>query len=321
MTTSTRIALLDDYQDVGHRLGDWSAIPGADVVPFREHIADSSALVAALQGFNVVVAMRERTKLDAGVLDALPHLRLVVTTGMSNAAIDVEAARRAGVVVCGTGGFLTPTSELTWGLILAIARHIPQEDRAVRRGGWQHAVGTGLAGRTLGLLSLGRVGGLVAEVGRAFRMDVIAWSENLTASRCDEVGAELVSKNELFERSDVLSVHLVLSERTRRLVGHRELSAMKRSALIVNTSRGPIVEEGALVHALENGTIAAAGLDVFDDEPLPQDHPLRRLPNTVVLPHIGYVTDDLYELFWQEIVDDVACFLDGEPVRVIAPGR
>jgi phosphoglycerate dehydrogenase-like enzyme len=224
------------------------------------------------------------------------------------------------VVVSGTGGVLTPTSELTWGLILALLRHIPAEDAALRAGRWQSTVGTGVAGKTLGLLGAGRLGKLVSQAAKAFRMDVIAWSQNLTAERAAEVGASLVTKEELFARSDVVTVHLVLSDRTRGLVAEAELRAMKPTAILVNTSRGPIVDEGALLEALEHQWIAGAALDVYDLEPLPAEHPLRAMPNTVLTPHLGYVTDDCYELFYREIAEDIAGYLAGRPLRVLNPG-
>jgi phosphoglycerate dehydrogenase-like enzyme len=314
-----RIAVLDDYQQAAGRFADWSTLPGpAEVVTLREHIGDPDELVAALSGFDVVVAMRERTALPSAVLHRLNRVRLVVTTGMSNAAIDLDAAADVGITVAGTGGFVTPTSELTWGLILALARHIPAEDAAVRAGGWQETVGMDLAGRTLGLVGLGNIGKLVAEVAKAFRMRVVAWSPNLTPERCAEAGVQYVEEDELFQTADVVSIHMVLSERTRGLVGERQLSLMKATALLVNTSRGPIVDELALAQALADGKIAGAGLDVFGTEPLPAGHPLRRTPNTILTPHIGYVTDRLYELFYREVVEDVAAWMAGVPVRVLA---
>lgn len=314
-----RVVVLDDYQGLAAGL-DWSAVAGGvEVEGLREHVSDPARLAERLQGAEVVVAMRERTPLQADLLDRLPDLRLIVTTGPSNAVIDVAAANERGIVVSGTGGYLTPTSEHTWALILGLQRHVPAEDAAVRAGGWQHTVGRELAGRTLGLVGLGRLGALVAEVGRAFQMDVVAWSQNLTDERAAEVGVRRVEKQELFATADVVSVHLVLSERSRGLVGEAELRAMKPTAVLVNTSRGPIVDEAALVRALQEGWIAGAGLDVFDVEPLPADHPLRTLPNTVLSPHVGYVTDGLYDLFFTEIVEDVAAFVAGEPIRVVQP--
>lgn len=313
-----RIAILDDYQHAAERFADWSALPVDRVVTaFDRHLADEE-LVAALAGFDVIVAMRERTRLGRSLLSRLPDLRLLVTTGMSNAAIDLDAAAELGITVVGTGGILEPTNEMTWALILAVLRHVPAEDAALRAGRWQETMGSDLAGRTLGLMGLGRLGVMAARVGAAFDMRVIAWSQNLTAERAAEVGATLVDKATLLAESDVLSIHLVLSERTHHLVGAAELAAMKPTAVLVNTSRGPIVDEAALAAALVDGTIAGAGLDVFGVEPLPADHPLLSAPNTVLTPHLGYVTESLYDLFYREIVEDIAAWLIGDPIRVVA---
>jgi phosphoglycerate dehydrogenase-like enzyme len=309
--------MLDDYQGVADAFSDWSALPDAEVVVFRDHVDDDDALVARLTGFEVVVAMRERTPFTRARLARLPELRLLVTTGMGNAVIDMSAARELGVVVCGTGGLLRPTAELTWGLILSLARHIPWEDRDVRQGGWQRTVGTDLRRATLGIVGLGNLGAAVAHVGAAFGMDLIAWSEHLTSERAAEVGAERVEKEELFRRADFVTIHLVLSDRTRGLIGRRELALMKSTAYLVNTSRGPIVDEHALVEALEHGTIGGAALDVFDREPLPRGHAFRRLENVVVTPHIGYVTKATYARFYRDIVDDVVAYVHGTPTRVL----
>ena len=244
-----------------------------------------------------------------------------VTTGMRNASIDVEAASDRGITVCGTGGLPYPTAELTWGLILALLRHIPEEDEATRAGRWQVSMGNGLQGKVLGVIGLGNLGSQVATVGRAFGMSVIAWSQNLTVERAAQFDATLVEKDELLSRSDIVTIHLVLSGRTRGLIGARELSLMKPTTYLVNTSRGPIVDEVALVEALEKGSIAGAGLDVFDEEPLPLDHPLRRLENTVITPHMGYVTAETYAVFYGDAVEDIRAFLSGEPTRVIGSPR
>jgi phosphoglycerate dehydrogenase-like enzyme len=265
------------------------------------------------------MAMRERTPFQRRLLERLPNLKLLITAGMRNASIDLQAASDCGVMVCGTEGLGYPTAELTWGLILSLMRRIPREDQATRNGQWQVTTGLGLQGKTLGLMGLGRLGSQVAEVGKAFKMNLIAWSQNLTAERAAEYGATLVSKDDLMSQSDVLSVHLILSDRTRGLIGARELGLMKPTAYLVNTSRGPIVDEPALIQALENGTIAGAGLDVFDVEPLPLDHPLRRLDNIVITPHLGYVTDETYRVFYGNALDDILAFLKGEPVRVLNP--
>ncbi|MEW1780392.1 D-2-hydroxyacid dehydrogenase family protein [Streptomyces sp. NPDC086777] len=311
-----RIAILDDYQGVALSLADWDSL-GADVHVFSDAFGGEDEAVAALAGYEVVVAMRERTPFPASALERLPRLKLLVTTGPVNAAIDVDAARRLGVTVCGTGYFSHPTAELTWGLILSAARLIPQQVDSVRRGGWQQGLGTSLRGATLGVLGLGRLGTAVTEVGRAFGMRCIAWSRHLTPADAQAKGVTCVARDELFERSDVLSIHVVLSERTRGLVGARELGLMKPTAILVNTSRGPVVDEAALIGALTGGGIASAALDVFDREPLPAGHPLRTLPNAVVTPHIGYVSRDLYEVFYRDAVEDIEAWRAGTPVRTL----
>jgi phosphoglycerate dehydrogenase-like enzyme len=315
-----RIAVLDDYQYVAATFADWSQLPEpVEVVEFSAHVPDEDRLIARLQPFDVVIAMRERTPFPRRVLERLPNLRLLVTTGMRNPAIDVAAAQELGITVCGTGAHPTGTVELTWALILAVARHLPQEDASVRAGGWQQSIGTDLAGGVLGVLGLGRLGERVARIGQAFGMDVVAWSQNLTDERAAEVGVRRVAKEELLETADVVTIHLQLSDRTRGLLGHAELARMKPTAILVNTSRGPIVEEAALVQALRDGTIAGAGLDVFDTEPLPRHHPLRELRRAVLTPHLGYVTEATYRVFYREAVEDVAAFLAGSPIRVLIP--
>ena len=316
----TRVAILDDYQDVARRMADWSSLPsGVDVVVYQDHLAAEAAVAARLAEFDVVVAMRERTPFPRTLLERLPRLRLLVTTGMRNASIDLRAAADRGVLVCGTGGLPYPTAELAWALILSLVRRVPREDRATRLGAWQETLGTGLNEKTLGVLGLGTLGSRVARIGRAFEMDVVAWSPNLTAERATAVGARLVDRDELLGRADVVTIHLVLSERTRGLIGARELALMRKTAYLVNTSRGPIVEEPALIRALEAGAIAGAGLDVYDEEPLPRDHPFRRLPNTVITPHLGYVTEETYRIFYGEGLEDVRAYLAGAPVRVLRP--
>lgn len=316
-----RIAVLDDYQQVASGYADWDALP-ATTEFFTDAVSGPEELVRRLQPFEVVAAMRERSGFPREVLERLPNLRLLVTTGMRNAAIDLDAARELGITVCGTGSGATaqswvPTAELTWGLIFALLRNIPVEDRSIREGGWQQTVGLELDGRTLGLLGLGRLGTQVAAIGRAFGMPVIAWSQNLTDEAAAKAGAHRVTKDELFSDSDVLSIHSVLSERTRGLVGERELELMRPDAYLVNTSRGPIVDEDALRSALQQGRIAGAGVDVFEHEPLPTDHPWRTTPRTVLTPHLGYVTDGTYRAFYTETVEDIRAFLDGVPVRVL----
>src|SRR3954471_24749917 len=316
----TRIAVLDDYQYVAAAYADWSRLPEpVEVVEFTDHVDDRDALVRRLQPFDVVVAMRERTPFPRSLLERLPNLRLLVTTGSRNPSIDVAAADELGVTVCGTGAHPPGTAELTWALILAVARHVPQEDASVRAGGWQQTIGLDLAGATLGVIGLGRLGSRVARIGQAFEMDVVAWSQHLTDERAAEVGVRRVDKDELLEIADVVTIHLQLSERTRGLIGREELSRMKPTAILVNTSRGPIVDEHALIEALRGGALHGAGIDVFDQEPLPRHHPLREMRRAVLTPHLGYVTEKTYEVFYRDAVDDVAAWLAGEPVRVVPP--
>jgi phosphoglycerate dehydrogenase-like enzyme len=315
-----RVAILDDYQNVARRMADWTSLSaGTDVVVFADHLSDPGAVAARLADFEAVIAMRERTPFPKTLIERLPKLKLLVTTGMRNASIDVAAALERKIVVCGTAGLPYPTAELTWGLILALFRRIPAEDRATREGRWQISCGLGLNGKTLGVVGLGGLGSRVAKIGRAFEMDVIAWSQNLTAARASEIGATLVTKDELLARSDVVSIHLVLGDRTRKLLGAREIAQMKPTAYLINTSRGPIVDEAALVAALRQGKLAGAGLDVYDEEPLPLDHPLRNLPNTVITPHLGYVTEEGYRIFYGQALEDVKAWLAGQPVRVLKP--
>lgn len=314
-----RVAVLDDYQNVALVMGPWSELaPMAHVTVFNDHINDEDALVERLAAFEVVVAMRERTPFPASVLRRLPALRLLVTTGMANASIDFTAAAELGVVVSGTCSTADGTLELTWGLILGLARSIVAEDRGLRAGGWQTTIGTDLAGSTLGVIGLGRIGTRVAAVGQAFEMRVIAWSEHLDADRAASLGVTAVTKRELFSTADFVTVHLKLSERTRAIVGAAELASMRPSAYLVNTSRGPIVDSAALLDALVTGRIAGAGLDVFDTEPLPADDPLRSAPRTLCTPHLGYVTKASYAAYFADAVDDIAAFLDGRPVRVLS---
>jgi phosphoglycerate dehydrogenase-like enzyme len=316
-----RIAILDDYQNVALKLADWSAVSAkADITVFDDHVADPDQVAARLKPFDILVVMRERTAFPRAMFERLPNLKLLVTTGMRNAAVDLKAATDNGVVVCGTAGseaYSIATVEMTWGLILAVARAIPSHDRSVREGGWQLPLGTEVHGKTLGVVGLGRLGEQVAKIGQAFRMNVVAWSQNLTAERCAAVGVRHVGKDELFSTADFVTIHLVLSERTRGLVGAREIAAMKPSAFLINTSRGPIVDGAALRQALEAGKIRGAGLDVFDVEPLPANDPMRTLPRTVLSPHLGYVTDDNYRIFYVQCAEDVTGWLAGKPVRVL----
>jgi phosphoglycerate dehydrogenase-like enzyme len=314
----TRVALLDDYQRVALGMADWKCLPpDTEVVAFEDHLSEDDALVRRLADFDVVMAMRERTPFTRALFERLPRLRLLITAGMRNASIDMAAAAERGITVCGTAGLPYPTAELTWGLIHSLFRRIPAEDRATREGRWQTTLGLGLNGKTLGVLGLGTLGSRVAKVGLALEMKVLAWSQNLTPERAAAAGAELVDKDELLARSDVLSIHLVLSARSRGLIGARELGMMRPTAYLINTSRGPIVDEAALIAALRAGTIAGAGLDTFDVEPLPADHPFRTLPNIVITPHLGYVTEETYRIFYGHALEDIQAFLRGAPVRVL----
>jgi len=313
-----KVAVLDDYQLVAESMADWSQLPrGTEVRFFQDHLVQEDLLVERLKDFQVVMGMRERTPFPRSLLARLPQLRLLVTTGARNAVFDVEAATQLGIVVCGTGGAGEGPTELTWGLIIGLARQIPYEDQQTRQGHWGTAVGVGLKGKNLGLLGLGHIGSLVARVGNAFDMNVIAWSQNLTAQRAAECQATLVDKDTLFRDSDVLSIHVRLSDRTRGLVGASELGLMKPSAYFINISRGPIVDEAALIDVLQRSAIAGAGLDTVDVEPLPPDHPFLTLPNTLITPHIGYVTEESYRAFYGCVVEDIKAFASGEPIRVV----
>jgi phosphoglycerate dehydrogenase-like enzyme len=310
-----RIAVLDDYQDVALSLADWSVLDArATVTVFNDHLADSEAIVERLQPFDVVCVMRERTPMTRTIIERLPKLRLIASTAFRNASIDLKAAEERGIQVVHTGYTSAPTIELTWALILGSARNLAGENASLRSGGWQRFIGDDMAGRTLGVLGLGNVGGAVAQIGKAFGMNVIAWSQNLTPERAAAANVELVSKEELFRRADVVSVHVVLSDRTRGLVGAAELAMMKPTARLVNTSRGPIVVEAELIAALRAQKIAGAAIDVFDQEPLPLDHPFRTLPNVLATPHIGYVSRGLYTRFYQDTVENIRSWLDGQAV-------
>jgi phosphoglycerate dehydrogenase-like enzyme len=305
-----RVAILDDYQNVALSMADWSDVAArADITVFTDHLPDQDAVVERLAPFDVVCVMRERTPLPRTVIERLPRLKMIASTGPFNASIDVAAAKERGICVSTTGGFVESTVELTWALILNTARRIVDECLSVRSGGWQTSVGRQLGGAVLGVLGLGRIGTRVARVGTAFGMDVIAWSTNLTPEAAEQSGATYVSRDELFRRADVLTIHLVLSERTRGLVGAAELGLMKPTALLINTSRGPIVDETALIDALRSHRLAGAGLDVFGAEPLPAGHPLRSLENLVATPHIGYVADRVYRTFYGEAATKIAGWL------------
>lgn len=322
MSPPFRVAVIDDTQRVARRSADWAALESrAEVVVFDRPFADEEDVVGQLAGFDAVVPMRERTPFPASLVGRLPRLRLLAMTGSRAPTFDIDACTARGVLVCNTGGDATAaTAELAFGLILACARALPLADRVMREGGWHEGVpfGTVLEGRRLGVLGLGKLGSRVAGYGRAFGMEVVAWSQNLTEAAAAAQGARRVDKAELFASADVVSVHVVLSPRTRGIVGADEIAAMKRGAILVNTSRGPIVDEAALIEALAAGRIRA-GLDVFDHEPLPADHPLRTLPNAVLTPHLGYGAEDVFRQFYRDSVENILAFLDGRPMRVLNP--
>lgn len=315
----TKIAILDDYQNVATTMADWSRVSDrADLVVFTDHVSDPDDVVAQLADFDAICVMRERTPLSRSIIEQLPRLKLIASTGPGNASIDVAAAQERGIQITNTGYTATPTVELTWAMIMASARNLTGENASVRAGGWQTTVGRELRGRVLGILGLGRIGTQIARIGTAFGMEVLAWSQHLTPEAAQAAGAIPVSKDALLSQSDVVTIHLVLSDRTRGLIGTDELARMKTTSWLVNTSRGPIVDEAALVDALSAGAIGGAALDVFDTEPLPPDHPLRTLPNVLATPHIGYVAEDLYRTFYRDAaaavndwLDDVVTSTDG----------
>jgi phosphoglycerate dehydrogenase-like enzyme len=322
-TDFMRVALLDDYQNAALAMADWSPLKGrAEIVPFHDHVPEPDRLIERLKDFDVVMMVRERTRFPRVVFEGLPRLKLLVTAGMWNVAIDFEAATEHGVQVCGTRDWGHATAELTLGLMIALTRHIPAEAQAMREGGWQTTVGRGLHGRRLGLIGLGSLGGQMARFGNMLGMEVLAWSANLTADAAAERGARRVEKDELLSHSDVVSIHLKLSDRTRGLLGRRELALMRPDALLINTSRGPIVDEPALLESLEQRRIAGAALDVFDLEPLGKNHPFRRLDNVILTPHIGYVVEENYRFVYNDTLEDIEAFLDGRllrPLNALAP--
>jgi phosphoglycerate dehydrogenase-like enzyme len=306
-----KVAILDDYQNVALEMADWSPVARrAEITVFNDHVADPDAVVERLLPFDVICVMRERTPLPRAVIEHLPRLKLIASTGSRNASIDMTAAEEHGIHVTATGYRSTPTIEMTWALILASARHIVRESTSVREGGWQTSVGAELDGKVLGVLGLGNIGGQVARIGRAFGMKVIAWSQNMTPQIAEAAGAALVTKDELFRQADVVTIHLILSKRTRGLVGAADLALMKPTSWLINTSRGSIVDDGALVQALTARAIAGAALDVFDTEPLPADHPFRSLENVLATPHIGYVAEDLYRTFYGDAAVSIAGWLN-----------
>jgi phosphoglycerate dehydrogenase-like enzyme len=314
-----RCAILDDYQNVALQMADWSKITGdVDIKVFNEPLDAPDKVARALSGFGIVGAMRERTRFPRAVFEALPDLRLLITTGMRNAAIDLEAAKERKVVVCGTPSFGNPTAGIAVGLMLELTRRIGFENARLKSGHpWQTTIGSDLDGKTLGVIGLGKLGTRVAAVARAFGMKVLAWSQNLTADKCREAGVDYASKEDLFRQADFVSIHVQLSQRTRGLIGAKELRLMKSTAYLINTARSPIVDEPALLAVLRDRRIAGAGLDVFEVEPLPLDHPLRRLDNVVLTPHLGYVSTENYRAYFSGMVEDIRAWLDGKPVRVL----
>jgi phosphoglycerate dehydrogenase-like enzyme len=310
-----QVAILDDYQGVALQSADWSLLKGqANITVFRDHLSDSTTLVERLKPFDVLCVMRERTPLTRAILEQLPNLKLIASTAMRNASIDLAAAKDRGIAVCHTGYTSHGAIELTWGLILAILRHIPAEFASVQRGEWQISVGGDLEGKTMGLVGLGNIGAKIAKIAHAFGMNILAWSQNLTREAAEKHGALLVSKEELFSGSDIVTIHLVLSPRTKGIVGKTEIGLMKPTAYLVNTSRGPVVDENALIEALKKQSIAGAALDVYDIEPLPASHPFRSLDRLLVTPHIGFVTNETYKIFYRDTVANIAAWLAGRPV-------
>jgi D-3-phosphoglycerate dehydrogenase len=317
-----RCAILDDYQNVALKLADWSKITrDVEIKVFTEAVRRSDAdTIRDCRDFDIIVMMRERTRFPRAVIEALPKLKLLITTGAYNASIDMKACAERGIVVCGTGGFGNPTTGIAFGLILELTRRIGWEHARMKSGvPWQNTLGMDIEGKTLGVLGLGKLGARAAGVGKAFGMKAIAWSQNLTPERCKEVGVEYATKDDLLRNADIITIHLVLSDRTRGLIGAKELGLMKKTAYLVNTSRGPIIDEKALIDALNAKQIAGAGLDVFDVEPLPLDHVFRKMDNVVITPHLGYVSQQNYERYYPDIVDNIRGFLDGKPVRIVAP--
>lgn len=314
-----RLAILDDYQGVAMAMGPWEKLAGIEITVFRDTITDRDALVQRLAPFDAILAMRERTPFPRALIERLPNLRLLVTTAARNRSIDAAACAERGIVFCGTGSFGDPTTDITWGLILNLMRDIPAQQAALRAGRWQTSVGWGTEGRTLGVIGLGKLGARAAKVGLALGMKVIAWSQNLTDERAAEVGVTRVDKATLLSTADVVTLHLILSDRSRGIIGAADLAQMKRTAYIVNTSRGPLIDQDALIAALKAGAIAGAGIDVYDTEPLPKDHPILSAPNTVLTPHLGYVTQQNYRAYYEGTVEVIAAFNAGAPVRVIRP--
>ncbi len=318
MPSLSRLAILDDYQGVTLSMGPWDQLPpGLKVEVFCDTLKDQDALVQRLAPFDALLIMRERTPFPRAVLERLPNLKLLITTGMRNRSVDTACCAERGITVCGTPSAGHPTVDLTWALILSLTRHVPEQQANLRAGVWQKLLGTGLDGKTLGVIGLGNLGARVARVGAAFGMKVLGWSTNLTDEKAAAAGAQRVSKEELLRQADIVTLHLILSERSRNTIGAAELALMKQTALIVNTSRGPLIEQSALIAALQQGRIAGAGIDVYDEEPLPAGHPILSAPNTVLTPHLGYVTEENYRAYFQGAVESILGFIAGKPVRVI----
>jgi D-3-phosphoglycerate dehydrogenase len=313
-----RVAILDDYFNKALELTDWSPLDGrAEVTVFTEYMGDADTVAGALADFEIIVGMRERTPFPASLIERLPKLKLLITTGMRNRSFDMDAARARDITVCGTSGAGSPTSELAVGMMICLMRDLHGQHRSMKEGGWQTRPGVDLAGKTLGLLGLGNLGGKVAAAGNAFDMNVIAWSQNLTDDRARECNATRVDKETLFREADAISIHMILSDRSRGLVDQAALDLMKPTAYLINTSRGPIVDEAALLATLKARKIAGAAIDVYGTEPLPADHPVRALDNVLLMPHIGYVTVETFGKMYQGAVEDIVGFLDGNPVRVL----
>jgi len=311
-----QVALLDDFQNVALKMADWSVLDSRiQVTVFNDHLAAPVEVVKRLKPFAVLCVMRERTPLTKEVLSQLPNLKLIVSTGQRNASIDLEAATEFGIIVCGTRYITNGAPELTWGFVMGLSRNLFNEYRSLKAGGWQISIGKELRGKTIGIVGLGNIGGMVAKYARAFDMNIISWSQNLTPEKAENHGAMMVTKEELFSSADFITLHLVLSNRTKGIIGSRELGLMKPAAYIINTSRGPLIEEAALIDVLKNRKIAGAALDVFDEEPLPPSHPFRSLDNLLATPHIGFVTDTAYKIFYEDTVEDIAAWLGGNPVR------
>ena len=313
-----RVAILDDYLNVALELGDWRSLHGkAELFVFDKPFASQDEAAERLAKFEIIVGMRERTAFSSNLLKRLPNLKLLITTGMRNRSFDMEAATEQGITICGTDSAGQPTAELTWAILLGLACQIPAHDRGMKSGQWQTKLNGNVGGKTLGVVGLGKLGSAVARVGLAFGMKVIAWSQNLTDERAAEVGAIRVDKKTLLSQSDYISIHLILSDRSRGLIGAKELKQMKPSAYLINTSRGPIVDEDALLEALQSHKIAGAGIDVYSEEPLPIGSPFRTLDNVLLTPHMGYVATNNISRMYSDAAEDIAAFLDGNPVRVL----